>query len=108
MLKYEDLMSRPITTLANLYSKLNLDFDVIAADSFYNHTRAIGPSNGSSKYWSTYQTNSDIDIFKWKKELPLGKIRHVEQNCIEFMHKVGYKVLQEGEYRSSELGDKQT
>ena len=32
-------MSSPITTLVNLYSTLNMEFDIVAADTLYNHTR---------------------------------------------------------------------
>ena len=92
MLKYEDLMTSPMSTLFDLYSRLNLNFDVIAADALYNHTRST-KKGVNSLYYSTLRT-ADTDIFKQKKELPLNKILHVEKNCNEFMQKIGYKVFQ--------------
>ena len=99
MLKYEDLLASPISTLIQLYRGLNLEFDITAADTLYNHTRATTASENSNAkdvngYYSTYRT-ADNDIFKWKTELSTKKIRHVEQNCVEFMESVGYKVLDE-------------
>ena len=93
-MKYEDLLQTPISTLSNLYSTLELDFDTIAADSLYNHTRATVESGEATdskleQYYSTYRT-ANHDIFHWKKELNLTKIREVEVKCQEFMTKSGY------------------
>ena len=103
MLKYEDLLQTPISTLVNLYSTLELDFDIFAADSIYNHTRAtVGSEKASDKklktnqYYSTYRTANN-DIFKWKKELNLKKIREIEEKCQEFMTKSGYKPIPYGD-----------
>ena len=88
-------MSSPITTLVNLYSTLNMEFDIVAADTLYNHTRITkDPMLGvnKSKYYSTYRT-SDNDIYKWKNQLRIEEIRHVEENCVEFMEKVGFNVF---------------
>ena len=88
-------MSSPITTLVNLYSTLNMEFDIVAADTLYNHTRITkDPMLGvhKSKYYSTYRT-ADNDIYKWKTQLRLEQIRHVEENCVEFMQKVGFNIF---------------
>ena len=88
-------MSSPITTLVNLYSTLNMEFDIVAADTLYNHTRITkDPMLGAykSKYYSTYRT-ADNDIYKWKTQLRLEEIRHVEENCVEFMQKVGFNIF---------------
>jgi hypothetical protein len=45
-----------------------------------------------SKYYSTYRT-ADNDIYKWKKQLRIEEIRHVEENCVEFMQKVGFNIF---------------
>ena len=96
MIKYEDFVSSPQLTLRDLYTGLNLDFDEVAAHSLYNHlTRAVprknSPKQPSKKYFSTYR-GSDNDISKWRSEFPREKIRNIEQNCHEFMEKVGYDV----------------
>ena len=91
-------MSSPITTLVNLYSTLNMEFDIVAADTLYNHTRITkDPMLGvhKSKYYSTYRT-ADNDIYKWKTQLRLEQIRHVEENCVEFMQKVGFNISGRG------------
>ena len=88
-------MTSPITTLVNLYSTLNMEFDIVAADTLYNHTRITkDPQLGvyKSKYYSTYRT-ADNDIYKWKTQLRMEEIRHVEENCVEFMQKVGFNVF---------------
>ena len=96
MLKYENLLTSPITTLVELFSHLNLDFDFTVADSLYNHTRISKSDEAqvhkfkSLKYYSTYRT-ADYDIYKWKTELPKKKIRYVEENCLNFMNLVGYE-----------------
>ena len=102
MLKYEDLVTSPVSTLKDLYSSLSLDFDLYAIEALYNHTRATKDNfkhqeqnkMGLSYYYSTYR-RADNDIHKWKKELSLDKIHYVEQNCIEFMQKVGYTIKTE-------------
>ena len=88
-------MSSPITTLVNLYSTLNMEFDIVAADTLYNHTRITkDPMLGAykSKYYSTYRT-ADNDIYKWKNQLSIEEIRHVEENCVEFMKTVGFDIF---------------
>ena len=103
LLKYEDLVTSPISTLVNFYSNLRLDFDTTVADALYNHTRAtkeVVNAQQVNRYYSTYRT-ADTDIFKWKKELPLNEIRHVEKNCNEFMQKVGYVVFKTEEIENS-------
>ena len=90
-------MTAPITTLVNLFSTLNMEFDIVAADALYDHTRIIKDPNENTnknkdkamKYYSTYRT-AENDIYKWKKQLSKEQIRYVEENCYEFMEKVGY------------------
>ena len=97
MLNYEELMTSPISTLVNLFSTLKMEFDIVAADALYNHTRVMKePTNKRTdkktkvnSYYSTYRT-ADNDIYKWKKELSLEKIRYVEENCVDLMQKFGY------------------
>ena len=94
MLKYEDLLSAPVSTLFKLFSRLNMEFDLKAADSIFNHTRAI--SQGTDKkravngYYSTYRT-ADADIHKWRKELSKEEVKKIEKKCRRFMRKVKYK-----------------
>ena len=79
-----------------------MDFDIVAADALYNHTRVMKePTNKKTdkrtkvnSYYSTYRT-ADNDIYKWKKELSLEKIRYVEENCVELMQTVGYTTYPE-------------
>jgi hypothetical protein len=84
----------PISTLIDLYNHFNMEFDIIAADSLYNHTR-IGDVDPKkiNYYYSTYR-GQDYDIFKWKHELKMDKIREVEDDCAKFMAKVGYKIFE--------------
>merc|ERR1711874_517837 len=93
LLNYEELMTSPITTLVNLFSTLNMEFDIVAADALYNHTRIIKDPNEEAKnsrtklvkkYYSTYRT-AENDIYKWKKQPSVDQIRNVEENCVEFM-----------------------
>ena len=94
MMKYEDLVISPVSTLVNLYSKFSLDYDITTADALYKHTNASKKFvNSLNHYYSTYKTADDNDIFKWKKGLSLKQIRHVEKNCDKFMQKVGYTVF---------------
>ena len=101
LLKYEDLLTAPITTLVNLYQNLGLDFDISTADALYNHTRALSVTEKIPKqsgkavnsYYSTYRT-SDFDIYKWQKELKTQDIVYVEENCVDLMKKVGYSFFQ--------------
>ena len=39
-MKYEDLLTLPISTLGEVYNGLGLEFDHTAGDSILNHTRA--------------------------------------------------------------------
>ena len=80
-----------------------MEFDLKAADSIFNHTRAI--SQGMDKkravngepplfdvnyYYSTYRT-ADVDIHKWRKELSKEEVKKIEKKCRRFMQKVQYK-----------------
>ena len=80
-----------------------MEFDLKAADSIFNHTRAI--SQGTDKkravngepppfdvnyYYSTYRT-ADADIHKWRKELSKEEVKKIEKKCRRFMRKVKYK-----------------
>lgn len=91
MLKYEDLMLTPISTMVELFTHLKLDFDIAAADALYNHTRGIPVDDKShlNKYYSTYRT-ADNDIYKWKKELNYKNVRLVENSCSKFLKYAGY------------------
>ena len=101
MLRYEDLMLTPISTMVNLFTHLRLEFDIAAADALYNHTRGmVENKNRLNQYYSTYRT-ADFDIYKWKKELTLSKIRLVEKNCGEFLKYAGYSIYKSPERQNS-------
>ena len=90
LLKYEDLLVTPVSTLVNLFTNLKLEFDITAADALYNHTRKIGGNLQKMKqYYSTYRT-ADNDIYKWKKELKYSNITFIEEKCKEFLKYAGY------------------
>ena len=80
-------MTSPNSTLISLFSKLNMEFDIMAANAFNNHKHM--KTKFKEKYYSTYRP-SKIDIYKWKKQLTADQIRYIEENCAEFMKKVGY------------------
>ena len=90
LLKYEDLLVTPVSTLVNLFTNLKLEFDITAADALYNHTRKIaGNVQKMKQYYSTYRT-ADNDIYKWKKELKYSNITFIEEKCKEFLKYAGY------------------
>ena len=108
------MVETPISTMVDLYERLELPFDVIAADALYNHTRIsklfsefdtnqVTPNLISvpeakskvdyNKYYSTYR-GADNDHNKWMREMKLDLIRKVEANCAELMEKVGYPIFE--------------
>ena len=90
LLRYEDLLVTPVSTLVNLFTNFKLEFDVSAADALYNHTRIIGENVQKMKqYYSTYRA-ADNDIHKWKKELRFSNITFIEEKCKEFLKYAGY------------------
>merc|ERR1719510_2522654 len=85
-LRYEDLLSTPISTMVNLFTRLKLNFDIDAADALFQHTHGIVDNKTPKvhQYYSTYRT-ADNDINKWKKELSLSNISSVENSCRDFL-----------------------
>ena len=101
-------MLHPISTLAKLYKKFRLPLNLEVADALFEHNQGLSKKEDyqhSTYYYSTYRS-ADFDSDKWKKELPLRKIRMVEQECSPLFDVLGYSIYEEPQHQYPHLPKK--
>ena len=101
-------MLHPISTLAKLYKKFRLPLNLEVADALFEHNQGLSKKEDyqhSAYYYSTYRS-ADFDSDKWKKELPLRKIRMVEQECSPLFDVLGYSIYEEPQHQYPHLPKK--
>lgn len=104
-LRYEELLSHPVSTLSKLYKKFQLPLNLEAADALFEHIQGFSEKKdfkNSTYYYSTYRS-ADFDPDKWKKELSLRNIRMIEQECKTFFDVLGYPIYEESLHRYPDL-----
>jgi len=97
VLRYEDVVLSPVSTIQNLAKWLEIDFN----DSLLKLTTAGKAYTGSSSFNNRQLTDFDKEpVYRWKKVLKKHEIRMIEFLFAKSMKKFGYQPL----YKRNILG----
>ena len=88
VIRYEDVATRPIYAVKELYNYVGIKQSQEIFDWIRKNTNA----KKKTHFFSTTK-NATVSINKWKSNLDLKTIRLVEQECREVMIALGYKLV---------------
>ena len=97
LLRFEDFLKDSNSTLVKMSKKLELDLDV--KDMMKALAKYYEPAEETDFYYSPYRSK-DFDPDKWKTELPVKELMHIERSCKRALKTFNYDlVLPEGKYK---------
>ena len=90
LVRYEDVAADPVNVTKKLYEFSGIPF----TQEIENHVKKITHGSQNKKSFFGVVRSSDFDINHWRSQMPIEKIRSIENACQSFMKLMDYAVVE--------------